>query len=83
MPIVDKRMHPKRVTVWWGLWAEGIIGPHIFENDAYVIANGARYHTMITGYLLLVISMTFDIQQNFETCHTARETMALLREQFG
>ncbi|CAH2104983.1 unnamed protein product [Euphydryas editha] len=26
-------MHPQRVTVWCGFWAEGIIRPYFFENE--------------------------------------------------
>ena len=25
--------HPKRVTVWCGLWSRGVIGPFFFENE--------------------------------------------------
>ena len=25
-------MHPKKLTVWCGLWAGGIIGPYFFKN---------------------------------------------------
>ena len=43
--ISEKRMHPQRVTVWCGFWAEGIIEPYFFENEAGQGAtiNGARY----------------------------------------
>jgi len=50
--------------------------------------NGARYRAMITNYLLPEIIEVRNLnyvlfQQDGATCHTARETMALLREQFG
>ena len=32
--IVEKQMHPQRVTVWCGFRAGGIIGPYFFENEA-------------------------------------------------
>ena len=30
---IEKPTHPKRVTVWWGFWSKGIIGPFFFENE--------------------------------------------------
>ncbi|CAD6993438.1 unnamed protein product [Ceratitis capitata] len=27
-------MQPEQVTVWCGLWAGGILGPHFFKDDA-------------------------------------------------
>ena len=87
--IVEKPMHPQRVTVWCGLWAGGIIGPYFFQNDAglAVTVNGVRYREMITNFLwpeldhMNVEDMWF--QQDGATCHTANETKALLREKFN
>ncbi|VVC43567.1 Hypothetical protein CINCED_3A023722 [Cinara cedri] len=82
-------LHPDKTTVWCGLWAGGIIGPRFFKNESgqNVTVNGARYRDMITDYLLPEIEARDldDIwfQQDGATCHTARETLALLREQFG
>lgn len=86
--IVQKQMHPQRVTVWCGFWAEGIIGPYFFQNEAgqAVTVNGARYRNMITRFFLAeledidVEAMWF--QQDGATCHTAGETMQLLHETF-
>ncbi|KYN36525.1 hypothetical protein ALC56_09120 [Trachymyrmex septentrionalis] len=52
--IVEKQMHPQRVTVWCGFWAGGIIGPYFFENEAgqAVTVTGARYRYMITQFFL-------------------------------
>lgn len=87
--IQELPLHPDKTTVWCGLWAGGIIGPYFFKNEAgqNVTVNGARYRTMITDYLLPEIEArnlrdTW-YQQDGATCHTARETMALLREHFG
>lgn len=48
---------------------------------------GVRYHDMITCYLLPEIKARDldDIwfQQKGATCHTVRQTMALLRDQVG
>ena len=30
---IEKPTHPKRVTVWWGFWSRGIIGPFFFKNE--------------------------------------------------
>ena len=31
--IIEKPMHPQRVTVWCGFWYGGIIGPFLFESE--------------------------------------------------
>lgn len=43
--IVEKKMHPQRVTVSCGFWAGGIIEPYFFENEAgqAVTVTGTRY----------------------------------------
>lgn len=50
--IVEKPMHPQRVTVWCGLWSGGIIGPFFFENEAgnAISVNGERYRAMLTDF---------------------------------
>ncbi|GFU54406.1 uncharacterized protein TNCV_3977091 [Trichonephila clavipes] len=30
---VETPLHPEKLTVWWALWAGGIIGPYFFKND--------------------------------------------------
>ncbi|EFN76657.1 hypothetical protein EAI_15297, partial [Harpegnathos saltator] len=52
--IVEKQMHPQRVTVWCGFWAEGIIGSFFFENAAgqAITVNGAHYHDMIIQFFV-------------------------------
>ena len=75
-------------TFWCGLWAGGIIGPYFIRNaeGVRVTANGARYRAMINEFLL---PKTQDIgisdlwfQQDRATCHTAGETIDLLKENF-
>ncbi|XP_053949535.1 uncharacterized protein LOC128857797 [Anastrepha ludens] len=86
--IAEKPMHSQRVTVWCGLWTGGIIGPYFFQNEAgqAVTVISVRYREMITNFLwpeledMDVDDMWF--QQDGATCHTANETMALLREKF-
>ena len=82
-------MHPEKLTVWCGLWSGGIIGPFFFKNDAgaTVTVNGIRYRAMINQFLFPIIDDmdTDDIwfQQDGATCHTANETINLLKETFG
>lgn len=86
--IVEKQMHPQRVTVWCGFWAGGIIGPFFFENaaDQAITVNGARYRDMIIQFFVPKLQdMDVDdmwFQQDGATCHTARETIQLLHESF-
>ena len=46
--IIENSLYPQRVTVWYGFWAGGIIGPYFFENEAGVAVsvNGLRYRTI-------------------------------------
>ncbi|XP_073828918.1 uncharacterized protein [Musca autumnalis] len=87
--IVEKPMHPQRVTVWCGLWAGGIIGPYFFQNEAgqAVTVNGVNYRETITNFLCPELEdMDVDdmwFQQDGATCHTANETMALLHNKFN
>uniref|UniRef100_A0A1L8EI80 Putative transposable element n=3 Tax=Haematobia irritans TaxID=7368 RepID=A0A1L8EI80_HAEIR len=82
-------MHPEKCTVWCGLYAGGIIGPYFFKDAVgrNVTVNGDRYRSMLTNFLLPkmeelnLVDMWF--QQDGATCHTARDSMAILRENFG
>ncbi|CAH1972213.1 unnamed protein product [Acanthoscelides obtectus] len=82
-------MHPEKITVWCGLWASGIIGPYFFKDDngRNVTVNGERYRAMITNFFLPKMEeLDFSdmwFQQDRATCHTAHETIALLRGEFG
>jgi len=51
--VMEKPMHPQRVTVWYGFWSGGIIGPFFFENEqgAAVTINGERYRVMLNEFL--------------------------------
>ncbi|EFN79524.1 hypothetical protein EAI_06736, partial [Harpegnathos saltator] len=86
--IVEKQMHPQRVTVWCGFWAGGIIGPFFFKNAAgqAITVNGARYRDMIIQFFVPKLQdMDVDdmwFQQDGATCHTARETIQLLHKSF-
>ncbi|CAK9813904.1 Transposable element Tc3 transposase [Anthophora plagiata] len=86
--IVEKPMHPQRVTVWCGFWSGGIIGPFFFENEQgnAVTVSGDRYRAMLSNFLFPKIEED-DIddiwfQQDGATCHTANVTIDLLRTVF-
>ncbi|XP_074036992.1 uncharacterized protein isoform X2 [Leptinotarsa decemlineata] len=82
-------MHPEKCTVWCGLYTGGIIGPYFFKDAVgrNVTVNGDCYRSMLTNFLLPkmeelnLVDMWF--QQDGATCHTARDSMAILRENFG
>ena len=66
----------------------GIIGPFFFENKQgeVVTANGDRYRTMLNVFLFTKIEEE-DIgniwfQQDGITCHTAEDTLDVLRPVF-
>ena len=79
----ETRTHPKRVTVWCGLWSTGIIRQFFFENEQgeAVTVNGDRYRAMLNEFLFTKIEEA-DIgniwfQQGFVTCHAAEVTLDL------
>ncbi|GFV88182.1 uncharacterized protein TNCV_3243311 [Trichonephila clavipes] len=86
---VETPSHPEKLTVWWALWAGGIIGPYFFKNDEghNVTFNGDQYRAMITNFFIPELS-NHDVQelwfqQDGATCHTARATIDLLKDTFG
>ena len=85
---IEKPLYPQRVTVWCGFWAEGIIAPYFYENEAGVAVsvNGLRYRTMINKLLWPELEdMDVDdvyFQQDGARCHSTGKTIGLLREKF-
>jgi hypothetical protein len=83
-------LHSPKVTVWCGVGAFGIVGPYFFENDneETVIVNSERYVTMLEGFVepqlrRLGIDLTaLHFQQDAATAHSARNSMAVVREIF-
>ncbi|GFX93548.1 putative transposable element [Trichonephila clavipes] len=51
---VETPLHPEKLTVWYALWAGGIIDPYFFETDEghNVTVNGDRYRAMITNFFI-------------------------------
>jgi transposase len=84
----QREMHPLRATVWCGFWAGGVLGPFFFEDHEgkAVTINGERYRDMISTQLWPKLEDTeidnLWFQQDGATCHTARQTLALLHEKF-
>lgn len=86
---LETPLHPEKLTVWCGLHAGGIIGPYFFKtaDGANVTVNGDRYRQMIRDFLIPHVNTNRLrakwFQQDGATCHTARETINLLRQTFG
>lgn len=83
----QQQLHPLKCTVWCGVSSERIIGPYFFENahGASATVNGAEYRTMLDNFLRPAVENHPQLwfQQDGATAHTARDTMALLRDLFG
>lgn len=84
----EHQMHPQKVTVWCGLWSQGVIGPYFFEDDdgAAVTVNGNRYRNMLeqlfrTDFAAMDLRDIW-FQQDGATPHTATATIDLLHTQF-
>ncbi|GFW22249.1 transposable element Tc3 transposase [Trichonephila clavipes] len=82
---VETPLHPEKLTVWCALWA----GESFFKNDEghNVTVNGDRYRAMITNFFIPELN-NHDVQelwfqQDGATCHTARDTIDLLKDTLG
>jgi hypothetical protein len=86
--IREKPLQVQRATLWCGFWAGEVIGPYFCENETgnAVTLNGVRYRNIIMELLWPQLDgmETEDMwfQQDGASCHTARETIELLREKF-
>ena len=86
--IIEKPMHPQRVTVWCGFWYGGIIGPFFFENEqvAAITVNSECHRVMLNGLLFPKIKEDdlddISFQLDGDTCHPANVTIDLLRTVF-
>lgn len=86
----QRPLHSRKVTVWCGVGRIGIIGPYFFEDDAgnHVTVNSQRYVEMLNTFLEPELRRrnidlhTVWFQQDGATAHTARASMARLREMF-
>ena len=85
--IQQHQLHPVKCTVWCGVTANEIIGPHFFEDEEgnQVTVTGARYRTMIQDFLEPWVQGQPEqlwFQKDGATAHTARETMQMLQNIF-
>jgi len=76
-----------RVTVWCAISRIGIIGPYFFDEDNCVVTvNSERYVAMIQEFFAPALEELNAglvwFQQDGATAHTARKSMAVLREMF-
>ena len=85
--IQERPLHCPRVTVWCGISASRVYGPYFLENDnVTVTVTGERYRSMIREFLIPELERqnvhNTWFQQGGTPAHTARETMALLKDCF-
>ncbi|GFY32702.1 DUF4817 domain-containing protein [Trichonephila clavipes] len=83
---VETPLHQKKkLTIWYALWAGGIIGPYFFKNDEghNVTVNGDRGIEPRIPELNNHEVQKLWFQQDGATCHTARATIDLLKDTFG
>ncbi|GFV77668.1 transposable element Tc3 transposase [Trichonephila clavipes] len=79
---VETPLHPEKLTVWCALWDGGILLQN--EEGHNVTFNGDRYRAMITNFFIPELN-NHDVQelwfqQDGATCHTARATINLLKD---
>jgi len=80
-------LHSAKVTVWCGVASFGILGPYFCEkNNVTVTVTSERYVEMLNNFLptelqrLQVHDKNLWFQQDGATSHTARISIAVLRE---
>lgn len=85
----ERPLHSPKVTVWCAVGKVGVIGPYFFEeNDAAVTVTADRYIAMLNTFFIPELrnrGIDFQnvlFQQDGATAHTARATMAVLRNLF-
>lgn len=86
----EKPLHCPRVTVWCAVGEVGVIGPYFFEDDngQTVTVNAERYLEMLNNFLLpflrnrRIAMRNVWFQQDGATAHTARNSMACVRQAF-
>ena len=89
--VLERPLHPDKTTVWCAISSQGIIGPYFFEeNGETVTVNGIRYRAMLQDFFLPELRRLVGrnirnqwFQQDGATCHTANNTLSLLRDVFG
>jgi len=85
----ERPLHRSKATVWCAISSFGIIGAYFFEDEREraVTVTGFRYVHMLEKFLgpelalHLATEETF-FQQDEATCHTARDSMAAVKNLF-
>jgi hypothetical protein len=82
--IHEQPLHSPKVTVWAGISQFGIIGPYFFTGTI----NRESYIDMIENYVVPELKKKHKysrvwFQQDGATCHTAHDTMEVLKKHFN
>lgn len=82
----EKPLHSPKTTVWCAVSGNGIIGPYFFGRGETV--NAQRYRAMLDNFFIPELhrhvgyNNRTHFQQDGATAHTARDSMAKVRELF-
>jgi hypothetical protein len=78
----ERPLHSARVTVWCGISASRIIGPHFLEENHgnTITVTLERYVKLLTNFLIPELH-TFGV--DLTTAHTPRENLPILRTVFA
>jgi hypothetical protein len=86
----ERPLHSARVTVWCAIGKVGVIGPYFFEDDGgnAITVNAERYSHMLNTFFFRelrrrrITLRNIWFQQDGATAHTARASMAVVRQKF-
>jgi len=82
--VVDKPLHPEKVTVWCAMTASKIIGPYFFDG----MIDSKSYRAMLENFFLPKViesgmSSEYYFQQDGAAPHVSKENLDILRGVFG
>ncbi|PNF27784.1 hypothetical protein B7P43_G09194 [Cryptotermes secundus] len=90
MMLHERPLHASKVTVWCAVSSHGVIGPYFFENEdrITVTVTSDRYVEMLQTSVAPALKNFPQLhetwfQQDGATSHTARQSIAAVRELFG
>jgi len=86
----EHSLHSSKVTVWCAVSSHRVIGPYFFENEERITmtVTSDRYVDMLQSFVAPALNNFPHLheawfQQDGATSHTARQSMAAVRELFG
>jgi len=86
----ERPLHSPKVTVWCALSTHGVIGPYFFEDEKgnSTTVTSVRYVAMLENFVAEKLENLPGLvnpwfQQDGATAHTARPSMAAVRQLFG